>query len=119
MPETDQVRRANLIAEAALDRKGQKLVALDVSDVTSVADTFVLVTGTSDRHARAIADSIVEALRETGEKPLGVEGYDEGRWILVDLGDVVVHVFQEDVRADYDLERLWSDAPALELGAAA
>lgn len=119
MAEADQLSRANLIAEAALDRKGLELVALDVSDVTSVADTFVLVTGTSDRHTRAITDSIVEALREQGEKPLGVEGYDEGRWVLIDLGDVVVHVFQADVRADYDLERLWSDAPALEIGAAA
>lgn len=119
MQEMDQMSRANLIAEAALDRKGLKLVALDVSKVTSVADTFMLVTGTSDRHARAITDSIVGALRERGEKPLGVEGYDEGRWVLIDLGDVVVHVFQEEVRAEYDLERLWSDAPALDLGAAA
>lgn len=119
MPETDQMSRANLIADAALDRKGLSLVALDVSEVTSVADTFVLVTGTSDRHARAITDAIVGALRERGEKPLGVEGYDEGRWVLIDLGDVVVHVFQEDVRAEYDLERLWSDAPTLAIGAAA
>lgn len=119
MAETDQVSRATLIAEAALDRKGLELVALDVSDVTSVADTFILVTGTSDRHARAITDSIIETLRERGEKPLGVEGYEEGRWVLIDLGDVVVHVFQSDVRSAYDLERLWSDAPALEIGAAA
>lgn len=118
-PDQDQVSRANLIAEAALDRKGQEIVALDVSELTSVADTFMLVTGTSDRHARAITDSILETLRERGEKPLGVEGYDEGRWVLIDLGDVVVHVFLADVREQYDLERLWSDAPALELGAAA
>jgi ribosome-associated protein len=119
MPETDQMSRANLIAEAALDRKALNLVALDVSKLTSVADTFILATGTSDRHTRAICDSIVETLRERGEKPLGIEGYDEGRWVLIDLGDVVVHVFQADVRAQYDLERLWSDAPALEIGAAA
>jgi len=119
MTETDQMSRANLIAEAALDRKALELVALDVSKLTSVADTFILATGTSDRHARAITDSIVETLRERGEKPLGIEGYDEGRWVLIDLGDVVVHVFQADVRAQYDLERLWSDAPALEIGAAA
>ena len=119
MPETDQVSRASLIAEAALDRKAQDLVALDVSKLTSVADTFILATGTSDRHARAITDSILERVRLGGEKPLGVEGYDEGRWVLIDLGDVVVHVFQAEVRAQYDLERLWSDAPALELFAAA
>ena len=119
MTETDQMSRANLIVEVALDRKALELVALDVSKLTSVADTFILATGTSDRHARAITDSIVETLRERGEKPLGIEGYDEGRWVLIDLGDVVVHVFQADVRAQYDLERLWSDAPALEIGAAA
>lgn len=118
MVETDRMTRANQIAEAALERKGQALVALDVREVTSVADTFMLVTGTSDRHARAITDSIVGALRDRGEKPLGVEGYDEGRWVLIDLGDVVVHVFQEQVRNEYDLERLWSDAPTLDIVAA-
>jgi ribosome-associated protein len=119
MTRPDRVARATAIAEAALDKKCQQLVALDVREVTSVADTFILVTGTSDRHARAIADSVVDATRRAGEKPLGVEGYEEGRWILIDLGDVIVHVFQEEVRQAYDLERLWSDAPALELGAAA
>ena len=121
MTRPDRVARATAIAEAALDKKCQQLVALDVREVTSVADTFILVTGTSDRHARAIADSVVEAARRTGEKPLGIEGYEEGRWVLIDLGDVIVHVFQEEVRAVYDLERLWSDAPALavdEAGAA-
>jgi len=118
MTEPDRVARASAIAEAALDKKCLELVALDVREVTSVADTFILVTGTSDRHARSIADGIVEAMRESGEKPLGVEGYDEGRWVLIDLGDVIVHVFQPDVRQAYDLERLWSDAPALELDAA-
>jgi len=58
-------------------------------------------------------------VKQTGEKPLGVEGYEEGRWVLIDLGDVIVHVFQPEVREAYDLERLWSDAPAMELGAAA
>jgi ribosome-associated protein len=119
MSEADRMSRANLIAEAALDRKALELVALDVSLVTSVADTFILATGTSDRHARAITDSIVETLRERGEKPLGVEGYDEGRWVLIDLGDVVVHVFQSEVRETYDFERLWSDANPIDLSSLA
>lgn len=119
MTQPDRVARASAIAEAALDKKAQQLVALDMREVTSVADTFLLVTGTSDRHTRSIADAIVEAVRATGEKPLGIEGYDEGRWVLIDLGDVIVHVFQAEVREAYDLERLWSDAPAMELGAAA
>jgi ribosome-associated protein len=119
MNQTERVQRATAIALAALDLKALELVALDVHEVTSVADTFILVTGTSDRHSRAIADSVVDAVRASGEKPLGVEGYDEGRWVLIDLGDVIVHVFQSEVRAAYDLERLWCDAPPLELGAAA
>ena len=114
-----QRERAAFIAEAALERKAEQLVALDVRDVTSYADTFILITGNSDRHARSIADSIREAVSSRGEKPLGVEGYDEGRWVLIDLGDVIVHVFQSDVREKYDLERLWCDAPAIPIGGAA
>ena len=117
--EVDRVARAETIAEAALDKKALELVALDVHVVTTVADTFIIVTGTSDRHARAIADSIIDRVRAQGEKPLGVEGYQEARWVLIDLGDVIVHVFQPEARETYDLERLWSDAPALQLGAAA
>jgi ribosome-associated protein len=79
----------------------------------------VIATATSDRHARAIADSIREAEAAGGAKPLGVEGYDEARWVLIDLGDVIVHVFQTEVREAYDLERLWSDAPPIALSEAA
>lgn len=111
----DRIGRAALVAEAALDRKAEDVVALDARRVASFADTFILATGTSDRQVRAIADSILEALAARGEKPLGLEGYEEARWVLLDLGDVIVHVFQRDVREHYDLERLWSDAPALEL----
>lgn len=119
MTRSERVQRAIPIASAALDKKAQELVALDVHEVTSVADTFILVTGTSDRHARSIADAVIERMRAEGEKPLGIEGYDEGRWVLIDLGDVIVHVFQAEARATYDLERLWSDAPPLDLGLAA
>jgi ribosome-associated protein len=115
----ERLARANRVAEAALDKKAVDLVALDVSELTSYADTFVITTATSDRHARAIADAIREAETEAGGKPLGIEGYDEARWVLIDLGDVIVHVFQEDVRATYDLERLWSDAQSLALSTAA
>ena len=102
------------ITEAALDRKAEDIVALDVRNLTSFADTFVIVTASSDRRARSIADAITEAAKQRGDQPLGVEGYDEGRWVLVDLGDTIVHVFQEEIRREYDLERLWSDAPVLE-----
>lgn len=115
----ERLERASWVAEAALDRKAADLVALDVSELTSYADTFVLATGTSDRHARAIADAVREASSVRGEKPLGVEGYEEARWVLIDLGDVIVHVFQAEVRAAYDLERLWSDAQSIDLSARA
>jgi ribosome-associated protein len=115
----ERIARANRVAEAALDKKALDLVALDVSALTSYADTFVIATATSDRHARAIADAVCAAEGAAGGKPLGVEGYGEARWVLIDLGDVIVHVFQEEVREAYDLERLWSDAQSLALSAAA
>ena len=101
--------------EGANDLKADDIVALDVRTLTAFADTFMIVTATSDRRARAISDSIVKAVGGIGRKPSGVEGYGEGRWVLIDFDDLIVHVFQEDVRADYDLERLWSDAPAIEI----
>ncbi len=109
------MRKAAAIVDAALERKAQDLVALDVRELSSYADTLVLATGTSDRHARAVADAVIEAAARLGESPLGVEGYDEGRWVLIDLGDLIVHVFQHEVREHYDLERLWSDAPRVDL----
>ena len=115
--QAERIARANRVAEAALDRKAVDLVALDVSGLTSYADTFIIATATSDRHARAIADAIREAEAVIGAKPLGVEGYDEARWVLIDLGDVIVHVFLAEVRDAYDLERLWSDAQPIALSA--
>jgi ribosome-associated protein len=107
--------KARLIAEAARERLAEDVVALDVRQAVSFADTFVVATGRSDRHVRSIGDGIAEALLQKGEKPLGIEGYEEGRWLLMDLGDVIVHVFQPDVRRHYDLERLWSEATPLDV----
>ena len=115
----DRVERARSIAEAALDKKAEDLVALDVRAVASFADTFIVATGSSDRHVRTIAEAVVERARELGEKPLGVEGVEDGRWVLIDLGDVIVHVFQREVREHYDLERLWSDAPRIPVAVSA
>jgi len=113
----DQVARTLAIAEAAESRKAEDVVALDVRGIASFTDTFIVATGTSDRHVRSIADAIRSALSESGEEALGVEGYEDGRWILLDYGDLIVHVFQRDTRNLYDLERLWSDAEPIELGA--
>jgi ribosome-associated protein len=118
MSEAELHGQASWVAEAALDKKAERVVALDVSELTSIADVFVIATGNSDRHTRSIADGIVEAAKARGQCVLGVEGYDDGRWLLIDLGDVIVHVFLPEVREAYDLERLWSDAPPLEVGEA-
>jgi ribosome-associated protein len=113
----DRTAKVSLIVEAALDRKADDVVGLDVREISSFADTFIIATGTSDRHVCAVADSIQAALKAEGDPPMGVEGYDEGRWVLVDCGDTIVHIFQQEVRDHFDLERLWSDAPALEIEA--
>jgi ribosome-associated protein len=110
--------KARLVARAALDKMAEDVVVLDVRKLVGFADVFVIATGRSDRQVRAIADAVDGAAEGAGERPLGIEGYDEGRWVLIDLGDVVVHVFQHEIRAHYDLERLWSDAPQLDLGEA-
>ena len=119
MSASDRLAKVALIVEAAQDRKVDDVVGLDVREISSFADTFIIATGTSDRHVRAVADAIEAALKAHGEPPMGIEGYDEGRWVLIDCNDTIVHIFQQEIRDHYDLERLWSDAPALELEAAA
>ena len=111
----DDLADVYAICEAAHDKKAENVVALDVSNVSSIADTFVLATGTSDRHVRAVTDAVHEATRRLGAKPLGTEGYEEARWVLVDYGQTIVHIFQRETREHYDLERLWSDATQLEV----
>ncbi len=107
--------RALRLAEAASDAKGLDIRVLDLRELTSFTSFFVIVSATSDRHARALASAAEEAAREVGDRPLGTEGEERGRWVLVDFGDVVFHVFQEDAREFYSLERLWSEAEDLEL----
>ena len=119
MSDPDRIAKAVLIAEAAQERKADDLVGLDVRNLSSFADTFIIATGTSDRHVRSVADAIEAALKARGDPPMGIEGYDEGRWVLIDCTDTIVHIFQQEIRDHYDLERLWSDAPTLELEAAA
>ncbi len=109
----DRLEKARCIIDAALDRKAENVVALDVRELASFTDTFVFATGGSDRQVRAISDAIDEALRAGGERPLGVEGYEDGSWILIDANDAIIHVFREETRAHYGLERLWSDAPSI------
>jgi ribosome-associated protein len=104
------VRRA---ARAALDKKAADLIVLDVQSVSSVGDYFLVCSGRSTTHLKSITDAIREELKADGVRPLHVEGAVESGWVLLDYGDVLVHVFLEDTRAYYALERLWGDAPSV------
>ena len=107
--------KARTIVTAALERKAERPVALDISQLTSFTEAFVVVSGGSDRQVRAIADEVVKTLKRAGDPPLGVEGLDQGQWVLIDCDDVICHVFAPDVREKYDLERLWHDGEPIEL----
>ncbi len=96
---------------ALLDKKAEKLVVLNLQGLTSMSDYFVLATASSDRQAAALVDAVVTALKADGRRPLSLEGYPHAPWILVDYGDVVFHVFHDEARRFYGLERLWGDAP--------
>jgi ribosome-associated protein len=104
---------ADLVVDAASDTKGEDILVLNVSEVTTIADLFVIVSGRGERQVQAIADKIVEKAKASGRQPVGIEGYTAGRWILIDLGDVVVHAFVPEEREIYRLERLWGDAPVV------
>ena len=101
--------------EAAQGKGAEDPLALDVREVASFTDTFLILTGRSDRQVRAIADAVEQVLVECGEQPIGSEGQEEGRWVLLDFADLIVHVFQREVRDDYALERLWADAAVIAL----
>lgn len=103
-----QLEKLNkLVCDALEDIKALDIKVLDVRDMPSVMDSMIIATGTSNRHVQSLADNVLEKSREQGVRPLGIEGHQEGDWVLVDLGDVVVHIMQPDVRAFYNLEKLW------------
>jgi len=95
---------------AVLGKKMIGLVALDVRNLTSIADAFIICSGRSNRQVAAIGEHIKQKLKEQGIKPLSVEGLKEGRWALLDYGHIIIHIFYEPVRSFYDLDGLWSDA---------
>lgn len=104
--------RVRLAVTAALDKKATNLDVLAVGELTSIADYFVICSAGNERQAQAVADNVVDRLKqEMNVKPLLVEGTTPGRWVLLDFGDFIVHIFTEDVRRFYGLERLWGDAP--------
>ncbi|MDE2661596.1 MAG: ribosome silencing factor [Gemmatimonadota bacterium] len=103
------------VAEAALERNARLPMILDLRGLSDVTDFFLIATGDSDTHARAISENILDRTREDGFRPVGVEGLNAGRWVLMDYVGLIVHVFLGEVREFYRLERLWGDAPIFEL----
>ena len=115
--EKDTVReKIDLILDAAFDSKATDSVLLKVGPISSVADYFFICSGSSSRQVQAIAEQILEKVKKTGGfLPLGVEGKSQGHWVLVDYGDVIIHVFYKPVREFYDLEGLWIEAETVRL----
>ncbi len=101
--------------EAASDRKALDPVVLDLREASQVADYFVILSGRSDTQVRAVAEAVEQRARQSGVRPIAVEGLRHGQWVLLDFGDFIVHVFYEPVRRFYEIERLWSRAPRVEL----
>ncbi|MBW4839221.1 MAG: ribosome silencing factor [Paenibacillaceae bacterium] len=104
----------NMAVQAADDKKAMNIVALDLKGISLIADYFVICHGNSDTQVQAIATEIRKRAHEAGANVRGIEGMDSARWVLMDLGDVVVHVFHRDEREYYNIERLWSDAKVVE-----
>ncbi len=100
-----------IVTDALEDIKAKDIVSLDVSELTDITDTLIVASGMSNRQVKALADNVVEEAKKQGFRPLGVEGTDAAEWVLVDYGDLVVHVMLPATRAFYDLEKLWSIRP--------
>lgn len=101
-----------VVTQALEDLKGHDIVTMDVTSLSNVMDTLIIVTGTSSRHVKSMANNVVVDVKAAGHIPLSVEGMETGDWVLVDLGDIVVHMMLEQSRRFYDLEKLWSMEPA-------
>ncbi|OGP13298.1 MAG: ribosome silencing factor [Deltaproteobacteria bacterium RIFCSPLOWO2_02_FULL_50_16] len=106
---------ATIIAQAALDIKAFDLNVIDVRKHIDFADFFVILSGRSDRQVQAICNNILDKCGKKAVSPLGVEGYNSGHWILMDFGDVIVHIFYEETRDFYALDKLWGGAPSIQL----
>lgn len=115
MKQIDERAKALLCVRFALEKKAYDLVLMEVSQLTSLADYFLICTGRSDTQVQAITQSIEDNLGRLGSRPLSIEGYTSGQWVVMDYGDVVVHIFFEPVREFYALERLWGRAPRVRL----
>lgn len=115
MTEKIILERALECARVAVDNKGSDVVLLELTKLSSVADYFLIVSGSSDRRVQSIAEALIKKMKELGVRPIGVEGVRGGRWALIDFGEIVAHVFFTEVRAEFDLEGLWFDAKRIKL----
>lgn len=106
---------AKIAALAAEDKIAQDVIAIDVSDQLPLTDIFVIASASNERQVGAVVDAVEEKLREQGVKPIRIEGAREGRWVLIDFGDIVVHIQHAEERDFYQLERLWKDCPQVDL----
>ena len=115
-PFTDLDEEVKLAIRSASEKKGFDIVALDLREVTSFAEFFVIASGSNQRQVQAISDEIDEQLKKQLQKrPIRIEGYTSGEWILLDYGDFIIHIFEQKAREFYDLERLWRDAKKVEI----
>ncbi len=110
MSDTTKIVRSACL-EQLRSRKAEDIVVIDLRQTADFVDYFIICTGTSDVHVRALADAVIEGLKAEGHQPYHVEGYDMRKWVLIDFVDIIVHIFQEDSRQFYGLERLWRIAP--------
>jgi ribosome-associated protein len=108
-------QKALSCARSAIDKKAENVKILDLSGISGFTDYFVICSGMSDRQVQAIADSVEHQMESSGQELLSSEGYSDGRWVLMDFGDVVVHIFLDALREYYDLEALWTDAPRVKI----
>lgn len=102
----------DLVIQALEDVKGQEIVCMDVSELTDITDFMIVASGGTNRQVKALVNNVVEDAKKSGVNPIGVEGQEQGDWVLIDLADVIVHVMLPKVRQYYDLERLWSMTPS-------
>jgi ribosome-associated protein len=113
--EKSSIEIARIASEAALDRKAEDVIILDVRNISSFADCFIIMSGRSTRHVQGLADAVDSAMTTKRMRESSIEGLQEGRWVLLDYGDIVVHIFYKEDRVFYDLEGLWHDAPRVEV----
>lgn len=109
------IEKATIGHDAALNKKASDVSILDIRGVSNSTDFVMVCSGDSSRQTQAIADEVLAKLREKGVRPIGIEGYETAKWILLDFSDIVVHVFHEETRKYYEIERLWEDAQKVEV----